>query len=76
MPNYRCAFVPRGTFFFTVAVADRRTALLTERIDALSDAFRAVRAWRPFAMPVFVVSPDHLHCIWSLPEEDADFPAR
>ena len=76
MPNYRRAFVPGGTYFFTVAIADRRAALLTERIDALSHAFRMVRAWRPFAMPAFVVLPDHLHCIWALPENDADFPAR
>jgi putative transposase len=76
MPNYRRTFVPGGTWFFTVAIADRRAALLTERIDALSHAFRVVRAWRPFAMPAFVVLPDHLHCLWSLPEGDADFPAR
>jgi putative transposase len=76
MPNYRRAFVPGGTYFFTVAIAERRTALLIERIDALSDAFRVVRAWRPFGMLAFVVLPDHLHCIWSLPEDDADFPAR
>lgn len=76
MPNYRRAFVPGGTYFFTVAVADRRRAILTERIEALSHAFRLVRAWRPFAMPAFVVLPDHLHCIWSLPEGDVDFPAR
>ncbi len=76
MPNYRRAFVPGGTYFFTVAIADRRTMLLTERIDALSHAFRVVSAWRPFVMPAFVVLPDHLHCIWSLPEGDADFPAR
>jgi putative transposase len=76
MPNYRRAFVPGGTYFFTVAIADRRTRLLTERIDALSRTFRVVRAWRPFAVPAFVISPDHLHCIWSLPEGDADFTAR
>lgn len=76
MPNYRRAFVPGGTYFFTVAIADRRTALLTERLDTLSHAFRVVRSWRPFAMPAFVVLPDHLHCIWSLSEDDADFAAR
>ncbi len=76
MSNYRRAFVPGGTYFFTVAIADRRHALLTERIGALSHAFRVVRAWRPFAMHAFVVLPDHLHCIWSLPENDADFPLR
>ncbi|WP_345302070.1 REP-associated tyrosine transposase [Lysobacter hankyongensis] len=76
MPNYRRRLVPGGTYFFTVAVVDRRTAILSERIDALSHAFRVVRAWRPFAMPACVVLPDHPHCLWSLPEGGADFPAR
>lgn len=76
MPNYRRMFVPGGTYFFTAAIADRRTSLLIEHIDALAHAFRVVRAWRPFAMPVFAVLPDHLHCIWSMPEGDADFPVR
>jgi putative transposase len=76
MPNYRRAFVPGGTYFFTVAIADRRVPLLIERIGALSHAFRSTRLWRPFAMPAFVVLPDHLHCIWSLPEDDTDYPLR
>ncbi len=30
----------------------------------------------PFDMFACVLLPDHLHCIWSLPEGDDDFPAR
>jgi putative transposase len=76
MPNYRRLFVPGGTYVFTVAIADRNRSWLVDRIDALSIAFRIVRAWRPYSMPACVILPDHLHCIWSLPEGDCAFPER
>jgi putative transposase len=76
MPNYVRAVVPAGTFFFTVALLERRRRLLTENIDALRDAFRAVRRARPFTIDAIVVLPDHLHCLWTLPPDDADFSTR
>jgi putative transposase len=76
MPNYRRNLVPGGTFFFTVTLRDRRSDLLTQNINALRDAVRAVRTIRPFVIDAFVVLPEHLHCIWTLPEGDRDFPAR
>jgi len=30
----------------------------------------------PFDIGAWVVLPDHLHCIWTLPEGDADFSTR
>jgi putative transposase len=68
--------VPGGTYFFTVTLADRRSRILTERIDDLRAAFRAVRRERPFQIEAIVVMPDHLHTIWTLPENDIDYPAR
>ena len=47
-----------------------------ERVDCLRTAFRAVRAAMPFAVDAIVVLPDHLHCIWTLPPDDADFSTR
>jgi putative transposase len=38
MSRYRRAVVPGGTFFFTVNLADRQSALLTARIDLLRAA--------------------------------------
>jgi putative transposase len=35
-----------------------------------------VRARAPFHIDAWVVLPDHMHCLWILPEEDADFPGR
>ena len=45
-------------------------------VGALREAVRATRAERPFGIGAFVVLPDHLHCVWTLPEGDSDFPVR
>lgn len=76
MPQYIRAFVPGGTFFFTVALLERRRTLLTDHIDSLRTAFIDARRRRPFTIDAIVVLPDHLHCIWTLPPDDADFSAR
>ena len=76
MVRYRRNFVSGGTHFFTVTLADRRCALLTDRIDALGNALRQCRARHPFETIAIVVLPEHLHCVWSLPDGDADYPIR
>jgi putative transposase len=76
MPNYRRNLLPGGSFFFTVNLADRRSKLLTERVDLLRTALRYVRARRPFTVDAIVVLPDHVHTIWTLPPGDADFATR
>jgi putative transposase len=76
MPDYRRNLVPGGTFFFTVNLLDRQTDLLVTHVGALRDAVRATRARAPFEIDAWVVLPDHMHCIWTLPPGDADFPSR
>ncbi len=65
MPRCIRASVPGGTFFFTVALLERRRRLLTEYIGELRAAFTAVRLQKPFTMNAIVVLLDHLHCIWT-----------
>lgn len=76
MTNYRRNFLPGGTYFFTVNLADRDARLLVENIALLRAAFRYGRRRHPFAIEAIVVLPDHLHAIWTLPDGDADFSLR
>jgi putative transposase len=76
MPNYIRPKVRGATVFFTVALADRRSNLLVREIDTLRSAVRTTRAELPFHIDAWVVLPDHLHCIWTLPEGDADYSVR
>lgn len=73
MPDYRRNRIPGGTYFFTVNLLERRSGLLVAHVDALRDAVRTVRARRPFRIDAWVVLPDHMHAIWTLPAGDADY---
>ena len=74
--RYLRANVQGGTFFFTVALADRSSTLLTDRVELLRAVMRLVRQRHPFEIVAMVVMPDHLHAIWQLPEGDAAYPQR
>ena len=76
MTGYRRNFIPGASVFFTVNLADRRSRLLTDRIDSLRAAFRYVRDRHPCTIEAIVVLPDHLHTIWTLPPGDADYSTR
>jgi len=76
MPRYIRAHIPGGSFFFTLILLDRRRHLLTEHIELLRTAFRDVRQKRPFQIDAIVLLPDHLHCVWTLPPDDADYSTR
>ncbi|MFZ5865554.1 MAG: REP-associated tyrosine transposase [Thermodesulfobacteriota bacterium] len=77
MTEYRRARLPGATWFFTVNLAQRRgNRLLVERIDSLRAVCESVRMRRPFDVEAFVILPDHLHCIWTLPPGDTDFSTR
>jgi len=76
MPRYIRAFAPGGTFFFTVNLLERNRTLLTDHITPLRAAFSFVRKQKPFVTKAYVILPDHLHCIWTLPSGDSDFSSR
>jgi len=76
MPNYRRNRLQGGSYFFTVNLLDRRSDLLVTEIVALRAAVRTARARQPFHIDAWVVLPDHMHCLWTLPPGDDDFPAR
>jgi putative transposase len=68
--------VPGGSLFFTVNLLGRRSDLLVTHIHMLRDALRQVRLHAPFRVDASVVLPDHMHCLWTLPAGDAEFPGR
>ena len=77
MPNYIRANAKGGTYFFTLATYQRRQILCDKPIrNALRQAIITVRQQYPFQIHAWVLLPDHLHCIWTLPENDADFSQR
>ncbi len=77
MPNYRRHHTKGATYFFTVVTRQRRNILCSKEIRAaLRDAIQSVRENYPFSINAWVLLPDHLHCIWTLPENDGDFSVR
>lgn len=77
MPNYRRYWVPGGTWFFTVNLLARRgNDLLVREIDLLRVCVAREKRRRPFSIIAWVVLPEHMHCIWRLPDGDVDFATR
>ena len=76
MTDYRRNRVPGGTYFFTVNLLDRRSDLLSRHIQDLRDAVRHARTCAAFHIDAWVVLPEHMHCVWTLPDGDADFSSR
>lgn len=76
MVDYRRYRLEGGTYFFTVNLLERKSRLLVEHIDLLRETVRLVRRCRPFHIDAWVVLPDHLHAVWTLPKGDADYSGR
>ena len=77
MPDYRRSRIEGGCYFFTVNLLERRNNdLLIQNIDLLRESVQKVRKSRPFIIEGFVVLPDHLHCVWTLPKGDSDYSTR
>jgi len=76
MPYYRRTRTG-NTFFFTIVSYNRRPILSTDTIRrSLRTALENLRITRPFSIDAWVLLPDHLHCIWTLPDGDCDFSTR
>ena len=77
MADYRRCYIPGGSFFFTV-VTERRAAILGDDLtrDLLRAACRDVRQLWTFRIDAMVILRDHVHAIWTLPPDDADYSKR
>ncbi len=74
--RYRRADVKGGTYFFTVNIAERKRTWLVDYVDVLRASIQTVKSRHPFEIDAMVLLPDHLHTIWTLPADDADFAKR
>jgi len=75
--QYKRSIAKGATFFFTVVTHERRKILCHEsNVSLLREAFRSIKERHPFTIDAFVLLPEHLHCIWTLPENDSNFSMR
>ena len=77
MSNYHRAKLGGGTYFFTVVTYRRQTLFQNEMArQLLNNAIAKTRQNYPFTIEALVLLPEHLHCIWTLPENDNNFSIR
>lgn len=77
LSDYRRVYSGGNTYFFTLVMHRRQTILCNDDMRiALRDAIVTTRKIHPFKIDAWVLMPDHLHCIWTLPEGDANFTTR
>jgi putative transposase len=77
MPEYRRLQIEGGTYFFTVVTYSRLPILTAlEARKLLRMAWLDVRERYPFTTDAVCLLPEHLHCIWTLPEGDANYSVR
>lgn len=77
MSNYKRLNTKGGTYFFTL-VSFRRRQILCDKsmLQAMRDAVKQVRENYPFEIIAWVTLPDHIHAIWTLPNDDCDYGKR
>ena len=76
MPNYRRDY-SGDTWFFTVVTYAHRAILVDACArEALRVAICDCRLRYPFRIDAWVLLPDHMHAIWTLPDSDRDYSRR
>ena len=76
MSQYKRNYEKGGTYFFTIVTYKRQKIFIKAPIDILRACFKKAISKAPFTIEAIVILPDHLHCIWRLPDGDTDFSTR
>lgn len=77
MTNWRRAYVPGGTYFFTLVTSERAPILTTTFARSLlREVTSECRRQWPFEIEAVVLMSDHLHTVWRLPEGDTEYSKR
>jgi putative transposase len=77
MSTYQRSRKPGGTFFFTVVTFQRRRLFDNPKHrDLFLKMIAEVQGDYPFTLDAWVLLPDHLHCLWTLPSGEKDYSKR
>ena len=77
MPNYIRNRIKGGCYFFTTNLLERHNnQLLIDHIDLLRESIQSIKNKYPFHIDGWVVLPEHMHFIITLPPEDDDYTKR
>ena len=77
MPNFRRKKLSGGYYFFTVVTYKRQRFLTDETARrCLRNVWQHVCEKRPFKTIAICLMPEHIHCIWKLPDGDFDYSTR
>ena len=76
MSRYIRLYTVGASYSFVVALEDRQSTLLVDEIDRLRAAYRKVQQQYPFKTLAICVLPDHLHAVWQMPQDDANYSKR
>ena len=75
--KYRRLRIPGALWFFTLVTYQRRIIFDNESVIAkLIRVIKKVSIMKPCQIEAFVILPDHIHLIMSLPEGDSDYSTR
>ncbi len=76
MANYH-RFYEGNTYFFTVVTFNRLPILTSDAArKILHSSWLDVCKRMPFETVAICLLPEHIHCIWTLPEEDQNYSQR
>ncbi|HEY5790602.1 MAG TPA: transposase [Gammaproteobacteria bacterium] len=76
MPDYRRDYSGNCWFFTVVTAGRERLFTAPQARDALREALAHCRERYPFTVDAWVLLPDHLHAVWTLPQADRDYSRR
>jgi len=77
MSEYRRNYIQGGTFFLTLVTYQRIPLFSSpENIHRLRVAIAKTRKEMPLDIMAAVVLPDHIHFLWTLPDDDFNYSKR
>ncbi len=77
MPDYRRVKLKGATYFFTLVTYQRQHIFSSPKpISLLIESIDRIKTYHPFNIEAYCILPDHIHFIWSLPEDDHNYSMR